>query len=163
MNHICGCRESKVHPGQVTCLSIHVPLPRCINFRDIVLHDYLIDPVLLHSSSYLVFLRRFLMVLMIYRLLPSLTCIFPFHTSGMCVRMRKRKLCSGHSAQSLSPCCSGLFPGDSVNMGSADRQPQSDVHSWLNCSSLRSWTSSRESLSRSFLIYRVGKMMPSTE
>lgn len=83
-------RSSQV---QVICLSIHVPLPSCINCRDVVVYDCLIELVLLHSSSFLVFLRRFLMVSMICRPLSSLTPISPFHTSGTCVRMRKRKQC----------------------------------------------------------------------
>lgn len=78
---------------QVICLSIHVPLPCYINYRGILVYDYLKELVFLHSSSFLVFLRRFLLVSVIYRLLSSLTPISSFHTSWTWVWMRKRKQC----------------------------------------------------------------------
>lgn len=146
------------------CLSIHVPLPCCISYRDIVVCDYLIDLFLLHSFSFLVLLRKFLMVLMICRLLSSLTHISSFHASGTCVWMRKRKQCFwAFISVFLSLPMHTSFPGDSVNVGSVDRQPQSDFHSWFSCSSPVILDKFPQSLSLSFLIYRVGKMAPSTE
>lgn len=96
--------------AQVICLSIHVPLPCYINYRDFVVYYYLIELVLLHSSSFLVFLRRFLMLLVIYRLLSFLTPIFPFHTSRMCVDEKKEAaLLSIHLSLSLSPSLHSFF------------------------------------------------------
>lgn len=72
---------------QMTCLSIHVPLPCCVIYRGFVVCYHLIELVSPRCSSVSVFLRA----LMIYRLLSSLAPVSPFHTNGMCTWMRERK------------------------------------------------------------------------